>query len=63
MTEDTLKHLSLDELHELMILIISEYTALQKEMRINEVIEVKKAEIQLIQKMISERKNKLNPTH
>ena len=62
MTEDTLKRLSLDELCELMILMIGEYTALQKEVHNSDTAEVKKAEIKLIKKVIDERVGKVNST-
>jgi hypothetical protein len=61
-TQDSLKHLSLGELYDLMLLIIDEYSALQKRIHNTDVAEVKKGEIQLIQKVINERKSKLNPT-
>jgi len=62
MTQDSLKHLSLDQLYDLLVLIIDEYKALQKKIHNSDATEIKKAEIQFIQKAIDERKNKLNPT-
>jgi len=56
MTEDSLKHLSLNELYDLMVLIIEDYTALKKRIHNSDLTEVKKAEIKLIQKVINERK-------
>ena len=63
MTKHSLKHLSLDELYELIVLMIDDFTALQKQLHNSDAAEVKKAEIQLIQKAIDERKSKLNLTH
>ena len=57
MTKDSLKHLSLNELYDLMVLTIEEYTALKKGIHNSDVTEMKKAEIKLIQKAIDEKIN------
>jgi len=56
MTEASLQHLSLNELYDLMVLIIEEYTALKKRIYNSDITEMKKAEIKLINKVINERK-------
>jgi hypothetical protein len=45
MTADTLKHLSLDELYHLLVLIMEHYKVLQKSIHNTDVSEIKKAEI------------------
>jgi len=62
MTEASLQHLSLNELYDLMVLIIEDYTALKKRLHNSDVTEVKRAEIKLINKVINERKGYIKTT-
>ncbi len=62
MTEASLQHLSLNELYDLMVLIIEEYTALKKRIYNSDITEMKKAEIKLINKVINERKGYIKKT-
>jgi len=63
MTKLSLKHLSLDELYELMVLMIDDYTVMQQHLHNSDAAELKKGEIHLIQTAIDELKSKLSPTH
>ena len=62
MTEDSLKCLSLDELYDLLVKTVNEYLTMHKTPHDSNSREIQKAELQLIQKAILERKNNLNPT-
>jgi len=62
MTAESLKHLSLDELYDLLVLIMGDYKVLQKSIHNSDAAEIKRDEIELIQKAINERKRNLNLT-
>jgi len=56
MTEENLQHLSMDELYALMIRTIEEYLILHKHLGNIDELEIKRAELDIIQKVITARK-------
>lgn len=55
MTENSLRHLSLDELYDLLVEAVNEYLALHKGS--NKIAEEKRADLILIHKIITQRKS------
>ena len=54
MTEDSLQHLSLDELYDLLVKTVNEYLALHRDSK--KIGAIKKGDLKLIQEIITKRK-------